>query len=74
MSRSCTWETITSLRGQEHIDSDLPTLAELEQRYIQKVLDRFNQSREKTAETLGVNKSTLWRKLQSYKTKTPSEE
>ena len=67
-------ETITSLRGQEHIDSDLPTLAELEQRYIQKVLDRFNQSREKTAETLGVNKSTLWRKLQSYKTKTPGEE
>ena len=60
-------EGITSLRAEDHIDSDLPTLAELERRYIQKVLDRFNQSREKTAETLGINKSTLWRKLQSYK-------
>ena len=67
-------EAITSLRGEEHIDSDLPTLAELEQRYIQKVLDRFNQSREKTAETLGINKSTLWRKLQNYKNETPNEE
>ena len=67
-------DAITSLRGEDHIDSDLPTLAVLEQRYIQKVLDRFNQSREKTAETLGVNKSTLWRKLQSYKTKAPNEE
>ena len=67
-------EAITSLRGQEHIDSDLPTLAELERRYIQKVLNLFNQSREKTAETLGINKSTLWRKLQSYKNQPPSEE
>ena len=60
-------ESITSLRGHEQIDSDLPTLAELERRYIHKVLQRFNNSREKTAETLGVNKSTLWRKLQNYK-------
>ncbi len=67
-------DTISSLRGSEHIDSDLPTLAELERRYIQKVLDRFNQSREKTAETLGINKSTLWRKLQSYKNQSTSEE
>jgi DNA-binding NtrC family response regulator len=67
-------ETITSLRGDDQIDSDLPTLAELEQRYIQKVLNRFNQSREKTAETLGINKSTLWRKLQGYKNQPPKEE
>jgi len=60
-------ESITSLRGHEQIDSDLPTLAELERRYIHKVLQRFNNSREKTAETLGINKSTLWRKLQNYK-------
>jgi DNA-binding NtrC family response regulator len=67
-------ESITSLRGQEQIDSDLPTLAELERRYIHKVLQRFNNSREKTAETLGINKSTLWRKLQNYKNHPPSEE
>lgn len=57
---------LTSLRGEETIDSDLPTLAELEKRYIYKLLERFNDSREKTAETLGINKSTLWRKLQNY--------
>lgn len=59
-------DEVTSIRGNEQIDSDLPTLAELEQRYILKVLERFNQSREKTAGVLGINKSTLWRKLQQF--------
>ena len=58
---------LSSLRAEGGIDSDLPTLAELEKRYIHKILDRFNNSRERTADTLGINKSTLWRKLQSYK-------
>lgn len=49
------------------IDRDLPTLAELERRYILKLLQEFNDNRERTAETLGINKSTLWRKLQSYR-------
>lgn len=48
------------------VDSGLPNLAELEQRYILKVLEHFNGNRELTAETLGINKSTLWRKLQSF--------
>ncbi|MFK5914153.1 MAG: sigma-54 dependent transcriptional regulator [Woeseiaceae bacterium] len=60
-------DEIISLRSTETIDSDLPTLETLEKRYIFKLLDRFNDSRDKTAETLGINKSTLWRKLQSYK-------
>ncbi len=60
-------DEITSLRSTDTIDSDLPTLEELEKRYILKLLKRFNDSRDKTAETLGINKSTLWRKLQSYK-------
>ncbi len=58
---------ISSLRSTDTIDSDLPNLEELERRYILKLLDRFNDSRDKTAETLGINKSTLWRKLQQYK-------
>jgi len=57
---------LSSLRGGDSIDGDLPTLAELEKRYIYKTLERFNDSREKTAEALGINKSTLWRKLQHY--------
>jgi len=60
-------EEISSLRSSDTIDSDLPSLEELERRYIFKLLDRFNDSRDKTAETLGINKSTLWRKLQQYK-------
>ena len=51
----------------EAIDADLPTLAELERRYIEKVLERFGHSREKTASTLGINKSTLYRKLQGWR-------
>lgn len=61
------FEEINSLRSTDTIDSDLPSLDELERRYIFKLLDRFNDSRDKTAETLGINKSTLWRKLQHYK-------
>jgi len=48
------------------IDSDLPTLEELEKRYIVKVLEQHAGNREKTAMTLNINKSTLWRKLQQY--------
>lgn len=66
-------DDITSIRSGGGIDSDLPSLAELEKRYIHKILDRFNGSREKTAETLDINKSTLWRKLQSYKQEDGSE-
>ena len=60
-------EEISSLRSTDTIDSDLPNLEELEKRYILKLLERFDDSRDKTAETLGINKSTLWRKLQHYK-------
>ncbi len=52
----------------EAIDADAPDLATLERRYILKTLARLQGNREKTAEALGINKSTLWRKLQSYDT------
>lgn len=48
------------------IDTDLPTLETLERRYILKLLDHFDGSRERTANALGINKSTLWRKLRQY--------
>ena len=43
-----------------------PTLKVLEQRYIEQVLADNQGNRERTAEVLGINKSTLWRKLQQY--------
>lgn len=53
--------------GDKAIDADLPTIEELERRYLLKVLGHFEGNRERTAERLGINKSTLWRKLQQYK-------
>lgn len=48
------------------LDADQPTLAELEKRYILKMLQANNDNREQTADILGINKSTLWRKLKDY--------
>ncbi|MEJ2345396.1 MAG: sigma-54 dependent transcriptional regulator [Gammaproteobacteria bacterium] len=52
--------------AQDDIEQDLPSLEELERRYILQVLERFGGNRERTAATLGINKSTLWRRLQQY--------
>ena len=52
--------------GHRAIDADHPNLAELEKRYILKTLNRMDGNREKTATALGVDKSTLWRKLKNY--------
>jgi len=52
--------------GSNSIDSDQPSLAELEKRYIFKLLEENSNNREKTALILGINKSTLWRKLKEY--------
>ena len=48
------------------LDEDFPSLDELERRYILKVLAHFDNNKEQTAHTLGINSSTLWRKLKSY--------
>ena len=55
---------------RQGIDTDNPSLELLEKRYILKILDRCSGSREQTAEILGINKSTLWRKLQSWQKQT----
>ncbi len=46
------------------LDEDFPTLAELEMRYIDKVMEHYDGNRKMVAEALGIDKSTLWRKLQ----------
>ncbi|MGF1546989.1 MAG: sigma-54-dependent transcriptional regulator [Thiotrichales bacterium] len=48
------------------LDYDQPNLATLERRYILRMLEHCQGNRERTAEALGINKSTLWRKLQGY--------
>ncbi len=57
---------VMNARSDEAIDADAPTLEQLEKRYILKILDRCHNNREQTATILGINKSTLWRKLQSW--------
>jgi DNA-binding NtrC family response regulator len=53
-------------RGSLVIDSPNLTLEELEREYILKVLNYTNWGKKKASELLGINPSTLYRKLQAY--------
>ena len=44
----------------------LPTLAELEQKYILQTLERAQGNRTLAADLLGISRSSLWRKLRQY--------
>lgn len=48
------------------IDAPEMTLEELERTYILKVLEYTNWQKKRASEVLGINASTLYRKLQSY--------
>lgn len=48
---------------QDDLISDWPSLKALERRYIEQVLAHTGGNRQQTASLLGINKSTLWRKL-----------
>ena len=52
----------TLTRGEE-LEQDWPTLAELEQRYIERVLADCGGNKAQAAQRLGIDKSTLWRRL-----------
>lgn len=55
-------DSVTAVSVADHGWPDLKTL---EQNYIQAVLDHVDGNREQAAQLLGINKSTLWRKLKS---------
>jgi len=61
-------------KNSDGIDADSPTLDILEKRYILKTLNNCNGNKEQTASLLGINKSTLWRKLQSWQKIDETEE
>jgi DNA-binding NtrC family response regulator len=48
------------------IDCPTITLGELEKEYILKVLNYTRWHKKRAAEILGINASTLYRKLQAY--------
>ncbi len=55
-------DSATAMSVEPH---DWPDLETLEQNYIQAVLDHVGGNRAQAAQLLGINKSTLWRKLKS---------
>jgi len=59
-------QSLTTITTGNVLDNDFPELDELERRYILKVLAYFGNNKEQTAQTLGINSSTLWRKLKNY--------
>ena len=56
-----------SARGSLVIDQPDLTLEELEREYILKVLQHTSWQKKRASEILGINASTLYRKLQAYK-------
>jgi len=54
-------------RGKLVIDRPDLTLEELEREYIVKVLQYTGWQKKRASEVLGINASTLYRKLQAYK-------
>jgi DNA-binding NtrC family response regulator len=46
------------------LGADQPTLVELENRYIRKVLEITGNRRNEAAKKLGISTATLWRRLQ----------
>jgi DNA-binding NtrC family response regulator len=58
-------EEVRSPAGQEGFDA-FGTLAEVEQRYIQRVLSRTGGHMSRAAEVLGIHRNTLRRKLEHY--------
>ena len=51
----------------DFLDSDCQSLAELEEQHIKRVLKQCGGDKNKTARTLGISRSTLYKKLDEYK-------
>ncbi|HTU58823.1 MAG TPA: helix-turn-helix domain-containing protein, partial [Polyangiales bacterium] len=50
----------------EAANEEIVTIDELERRHILKVLERFNGNKSRTAEVVGLDRRTLYRKLETY--------
>ncbi|MEF8793336.1 sigma-54-dependent transcriptional regulator [Thiohalorhabdus sp.] len=53
------------LQAEDDVDV-MASLAEVERHHILRVLEAVNGHRERAARVLGINKTTLWRKLKQY--------
>jgi transcriptional regulator of acetoin/glycerol metabolism len=61
-------DTVLTVRPspQDQPFSDLPTLDDLERRYLMHVLDAANGNRTRAAEILGVDRRTLYRMAERF--------
>src|SRR5699024_1302181 len=53
----------SSLKDNDEINLKIGNLRDIEKQVIQKVMEREKGNQSKTAKILGINRSTLWRKL-----------
>jgi two-component system response regulator HydG len=53
-------------------ETELVTLEEMERRYILQVLQAVGGSRSIAAKTLGLDRTTLWRKLERFRIEAPA--
>jgi transcriptional regulator with PAS, ATPase and Fis domain len=55
-------------------DAELVTLEEMEKRYILQVLQASGGSKSVAAKTLGLDRTTLWRKLERFRIEAPKQD
>ena len=70
-SKQLGWEGIDGVPNEDDLsinfsDDSFMSLEELEEEYINHVLRCFKGKKTKAAKTLGIDKTTLWRKLRRY--------
>jgi len=58
---------IGEIKRLEDLYADLPPLEEVERRYLNHVLKMTGGNKVKTAEILGIDRRTLYRKAEKYK-------
>ena len=56
----------SKIQGEDVIPEEDISLEELEKQYILKTLKKTNNNHKLTAQLLGINPSTLWRKIKKY--------
>ena len=59
-------EDIRNLEFDTLEGDGLPTLAEVERRYVIRILEKTGYNKRLAAQVLGVPRTTLWRKLKEY--------
>lgn len=55
-----------AIETYRHSSGEIPTLAEMERRYIAWVLEKFNGNKTQAAAAMGIDRASLWRKTKRF--------